>query len=71
VRRDLVQLGIGVLLLLVGYAANDRWNTEVGGWRELFSIVGGVLFVAMLIAVPVAILGVTVRHGRTYLGGRS
>jgi hypothetical protein len=65
VRRDLGQIGLAAILLLMGYAANQRWNTQIGGWREIGAVVGGVIFVAMLIVLPVALIAAAIRQARS------
>ena len=56
VRRDLREILLLVSVVLIGYAANSRWSTHVGGWREWVSNIGGVLFLSGLVILPVALV---------------
>jgi uncharacterized transporter YbjL len=62
-KRSVAELGIPLLLVVAGYSANARWNTHVGGWREVASVAGGVVavtasivFVGFLIARMITLL---------------
>ena len=68
-RRALHEIVCLVALMLIGYSANNRWSTHIGGWREWAANIGGVLYVSDVIILPVALIAAVVRTRRHLSGG--
>jgi uncharacterized membrane protein YccF (DUF307 family) len=67
VRRDLREIALAVALLILGLSANRLWVTHIGGWREIAAVTGGVVVVAMVIVLPVALAAPALRRSRRFV----
>jgi hypothetical protein len=43
---------------------NQRWNADIGGWREVLAVTGGVIGVAATLSAPVFFLSAVIRGVR-------
>jgi uncharacterized membrane protein len=65
-RRDVREILVLIAVVIAGHAANDRWSTHIGGWQEWAASIGGVLYLAGLIILPVAVIAALVRRRKRF-----